>query len=56
MAKKSKPIDIDKIAKGLGAERQGKILAGAGYFGSLQNLEDVRELRKKSRTRRKKKK
>ena len=28
-------IDMDKIAKGLGAERRGKVAASGGYFGAL---------------------
>jgi hypothetical protein len=27
-------LDMDKIAKGLGAERRGKVAAGSGYFGA----------------------
>jgi len=29
-------LDMEKIAKGLGAARRGKISASAGYFGALQ--------------------
>jgi hypothetical protein len=29
-------LDMDKIAKGLGAERKGKVAATGGYFGALQ--------------------
>jgi len=29
-------LDMEKIAKGLGAARRGKIPASAGYFGALQ--------------------
>ena len=29
-------LDMEKIAKGLGAVRRGKIPASAGYFGALQ--------------------
>jgi hypothetical protein len=32
---KTRP-DMEKIAKGLGAVRRGKIPASAGYFGALQ--------------------
>jgi hypothetical protein len=35
-------LDMDKIAEGLGAERQGKIAAKGGYFGGLQLLADVK--------------
>ena len=31
----------DKIARGLGAERQGKITASGGYFGAMQLLADI---------------
>jgi hypothetical protein len=34
-------LDMDKIARGLGAERRGKVAAPAGYFGALQLLSDV---------------
>ncbi len=34
-------LDMDKIAKGLGAERRGKVSAKGGYFGSMQLLADV---------------
>ena len=34
-------LDMDKIAKGLGAERRGKVSAKGGYFGSIQLLADV---------------
>lgn len=34
-------LDTDKIAKGLGAERKGKVSAGGGYFGALQLVADV---------------
>jgi hypothetical protein len=36
-------LDMDRIAKGLGARRRGKVAAGGGYFGSLQLLADVKE-------------
>lgn len=29
-------LDMNKIAKGLGAERQGKVAASGGYFGAMQ--------------------
>ena len=34
-------LDMDKIAKGLGAERRGKVSATGGYFGAMQLLADV---------------
>ena len=34
-------LDIDKIAKGLGAERMGRVTASGGYFGALQLLADI---------------
>jgi len=34
-------LDMDKIAKGLGAERRGKVTASGGYFGAMQLLADV---------------
>jgi hypothetical protein len=34
-------LDMDKIAKGLGAERTGKVAATGGYFGAMQLLADV---------------
>jgi hypothetical protein len=34
-------LDMDKIAKGLGAARRGKIAAGGGYFGAMQLLADI---------------
>ena len=34
-------LDMDKIARGLGAERRGKVAASGGYFGALQLLADV---------------
>lgn len=32
---------MDKIARELGAERRGKVSAGAGYFGAMQLLADI---------------
>jgi len=32
---------MDKIAKALGAARQGKVSATGGYFGALQLLADI---------------
>ena len=29
-------LDLDKIARGLGAARQGRVSATAGYFGALR--------------------
>jgi len=34
-------LDMDTIAKGLGAERKGKVTAEGGYFGALQLVADV---------------
>ncbi len=34
-------LDLDKIAKGLGAERRWKIAATVGYFGAMQLLADI---------------
>ena len=34
-------LDMDKIARGLGAERRGKITASGGYFGAMQLLADI---------------
>ena len=34
-------LDMDKIAKRLGAERRGKVSATGGYFGAMQLLADV---------------
>ena len=34
-------LDMDKIARGLGAERRGKITALGGYFGAIQLLADI---------------
>lgn len=34
-------LDMDKIAKVLGAERQGKVAAGGGYFGAMQLLAEI---------------
>src|SRR5260370_41201201 len=36
-------LDMDKIAKGLGAERGGRIRASGGYFGAMQLLADIEE-------------
>ncbi len=34
-------LDMNRIAKGLGAERRGKSSAKGGYFGALQLLADI---------------
>jgi hypothetical protein len=34
-------LDMNKIAKGLGAERRGKVSASSGYFGALQLLAEI---------------
>jgi len=34
-------IDIDKIAKGLGAERRGKVHVTSGHFGAMQLVAEV---------------
>jgi len=34
-------LNMDKIAKGLGAKRQGKVAATGGYFGAMQLLADI---------------
>src|SRR6266851_528890 len=34
-------LDMDKIAKALGAERQGKVSATGGYFGAMQLVADI---------------
>lgn len=34
-------LDMDKIAKGLGAKRRGKVSAPAGFFGAMQLLAEV---------------
>ena len=34
-------LDMDKIAKALGAERRGKVSATGGYFGAMQLLADI---------------
>lgn len=34
-------LDMDKIAKALGAERRGKVTAGGGYLGAMQLLADI---------------
>ena len=34
-------LDMDKIARGLGGERRGKVAASGGYFGAMQLLADI---------------
>jgi len=34
-------LDMDKIARGLGAERRGKVAPSGGYFGAMQLLADI---------------
>jgi hypothetical protein len=34
-------VDVDKIAKGLGAERRGKVLVSGGQFGAMQLVAEV---------------
>lgn len=34
-------LDMDKIARALGAARQGKLAATGGYFGAMQLLADI---------------
>ena len=34
-------LAMDKIARGLGATRRGKVSAARGYFGALQLLADI---------------
>jgi len=34
-------LDMDKIAKGLGAARRGKVAASGGYFGAMQLVADI---------------
>lgn len=36
-----KQIDMDKIAKKLGAERRGEVPATSGYFGAVQLAADI---------------
>src|SRR6266496_3143777 len=35
-------LDMEKIARGLGAERRGKVAASGGYFGAMQLLADIK--------------
>ncbi|MBI2149628.1 MAG: hypothetical protein HY654_01870 [Acidobacteria bacterium] len=34
-------LDMDKIARGLGAERKGKVDVSGGYFGAMQLQADI---------------
>jgi hypothetical protein len=34
-------LDIDRIAKDLGAERRGKVVSRGGYFGAVQLAAEV---------------
>jgi hypothetical protein len=34
-------LDMNKIAKGLGAERRGKVIAAGGYFGAVDLAAEV---------------
>jgi hypothetical protein len=34
-------LDMNNIARGLRAEREGKVSAGGGYFGAMQLLADI---------------
>src|SRR5260370_2049112 len=34
-------LDMDKIARALGAVRQGKVPTAGGYFGAMQLLADI---------------
>ena len=34
-------LDMDKIARALGAARRGKVSAAGGYFGAMQLLADI---------------
>ena len=36
-----KRLDMDKIAKGLRAERRGTVRAGGGYFGAMQLTAEI---------------
>jgi hypothetical protein len=35
------PLDMDRIARRLGAERRGKVAAKGGYFGAIQLAADI---------------
>ena len=34
-------IDLDKVARGLGAKRRGKVAATSGYFGAMQLAAEI---------------
>src|SRR5579883_1673546 len=38
-----KRLNMDKIAKALGAERKGKVASKGGYFGALQLLAEIED-------------
>ena len=40
--KSKSSLNLDKIARGLGAERRGPIAAQGGYFGAVQLAEEVK--------------
>jgi hypothetical protein len=35
-------LDMEKIARGLGAVRRGKVTATGGYFGAMQLMADIK--------------
>lgn len=37
----SKDLDMEHIARGLGAERRGKVAPSGGYFGALQLAAEI---------------
>ena len=37
----STPLDMDRIAKDLGAERRGKVVSRGGYFGAVQLAAEI---------------
>ena len=37
----STPLDMDRIANDLGAERRGKVVSRGGYFGAVQLAAEV---------------
>lgn len=38
---RNRQLDMDKIARGLGIERRGRVSAAGGYFGAMQLLADI---------------
>lgn len=42
---KKKKVNLDLVAKRLGAKRRGRVKTKAGYFGALQTAEKVRARR-----------